>query len=87
MDILAWTLFGIINGLVLYSFENKKEKKHISPIGAILLSVFGALSGGTLAYLIFGNARLELSNTLLIAIVFEVALLYLLISGKSFKRI
>lgn len=87
MSVLAWILFGIVNGLILYFFESKEEKKRINPFSAVLLSTCGALSGGTLAYLIFENARIGLNSTLLLAIVFEVALLYLLLSGKSFKRI
>ena len=84
MDIIAWALFGVVNALMLYAFESDKE--NVSPFAAVLMGVLGALSGGTAAYLIFGGAATALNTTLLLAIVFEAVLLYLLLSGKSFKR-
>ena len=86
MDILAWTLFGVVNGLILYLFESKKNKKKIHLVTAITLGAFGALSGGTLAYLLFGGAKAGCNSTLLLTIAFEALLLYFLVSGKNFKK-
>lgn len=85
MNILAWALFGVINGLVLYYFDDKKET--MNPALAIGLGILGALSGGTAAYLLFGGIQTAFNSTLLLVVFFEIMLLFLLISGKSIKKI
>jgi uncharacterized membrane protein YeaQ/YmgE (transglycosylase-associated protein family) len=81
MDLLIWTFFGVINGLILYAFENTKGKRKVGMGGAIMMSVAGALSGGTLAYIVFGGTQ-GFNLTLLLVLFFEVAILTLL-SAKS----
>ena len=85
MNILAWTLFGIINGLTLYFFDGKKDG--VNPVMASLLGILGALSGGTVAYLLFGGIQTGFNSTLLLVLFFEAVLLFLLLTGKSFKRV
>lgn len=85
MNILAWTLFGIINGLTLYFLDGKKDS--VNPITASILGILGALSGGTVAYLLFGGIQTEFNSTLLLVVFFEAILLFLLLSGKSFRRV
>jgi len=87
MNIFAWVLFGIINGLILYTFESKKSKKKIHVIAATTLGAFGALSGGTIAYLLFGGINTAFNSTLLLTLAFEAVLLYFLVNGKRFKRV
>ena len=84
MDIVAWGLFGVVNSIMLYVFENDKDK--VNPFGAVVIGVLGALAGGTLAYLIFGGVTGGINTTLLLVILFQGVLLYLLFSGKSFKK-
>lgn len=85
MNILAWMLFGIVNALVLYIFDDKKSETNLAT--AVLLGVLGAVSGGTAAYVLFGGMQQGFNSTLLLVIFFEVMLLFLLLSGKSIKRV
>ena len=85
MNVIAWMLFGIINGLALYMFEGRKDR--VSAVSAMALGSLGALSGGTFAFLLFGGISNGFNATLLLVIFFEAVLLFLLLSKKSFKRI
>jgi len=52
MNLLAWTVFGLIIGIVANMIDPAPERGGI--VGTILLGVVGALVGGMLANLVFG---------------------------------
>lgn len=52
MSIFAWTLFGILTGLIVLVLDPKAQREGI--IGPILLGIVGAIVGGIIANLVFG---------------------------------
>ncbi len=85
MNILAFVLFGVINGLVLHIFNPKKEEEGIGE--AMLMGIFGALSGGTLAVLFFSGKSILTFNTTLLFVVFLEGILLSVLLGKITRKV
>jgi uncharacterized membrane protein YeaQ/YmgE (transglycosylase-associated protein family) len=85
MNILLWALFGLINGLLLNTFDKSPKKESMT--GSMLLGMFGAISGGAVAYLLFGGVQSGFDMTLVLVMFFEAVLIYMLTSKKSLHRI
>ena len=83
MNILSWILFGLIVGIVTNAIDPTPNKS--GAIGSVLLGVFGALTGGLLANLIFGITISGFNaTTFLVAIAGSLLLLFF---GKAMRRI
>lgn len=81
MNILAWALFGLINGLLLYKFTGKKSE---TPLNGAVIGMVGAITGGSFAMLLFRGLTVGLNNTLSLIFLMEMALLFLLMYGGRF---
>lgn len=81
MSLLLWALFGVVNGMILNILDRNPQKE--KPTGAMLLGMFGALSGGAVAFLLFGGLEEGFNLTLLLIISFEALLVYMLTTTKS----
>lgn len=55
MNIIAWTVFGILAGIVAHYSDNREAKGGKTLVGAILVGILGALSGGLFAMVLFGE--------------------------------
>ncbi|CAN5206665.1 hypothetical protein BH11PAT1_BH11PAT1_6510 [soil metagenome] len=86
MNIAAFILFGLINGLIINSLEPDGKKG--SYLGAILMGMLGAITGGMFAFMIFGGVSIITFNpSLMMILLIEGVLLSFLVFGKAFKRV
>ena len=85
MNILAFILFGLINGLIFHIIDENSSSG--SYFHAMLLGMLGALTGGTFAYFLFGGVTQGITPTLSIIILMETMLLGLLFFGKFIKQV
>lgn len=86
MNILPFILFGLINGLIINALEPDEKKG--SYLGAVVIGMLGALTGGTVAMFLFGRVQLlTFSPTFIVIIVIEAILLFLLLFGKGLKKV
>lgn len=82
MSIVGWMLFGFIAGAVAHLIDPQPKRGGF--LGATVLGVFGALTGGFLATLIFGGGIRAISlNTVIVA---SFGALLLLFVGKVLRR-
>jgi len=85
MNIFAFILFGLINGLIINSLEPDDKKG--SYLGAMMMGMLGALTGGMVAFMIFGNIQtLTFSPSMMAILAIEGVLLFLLLFGKVAKH-
>ena len=83
MDVISWTLFGLLVGIVANAIDHHPESGGLA--GAILLGVSGSLLGGFLADMAFGSSGSGISITsFLIAIAGSLSLLTL---GRNLRQI
>ena len=85
MNILSFIIFGLINGFIINLLESKNGKG--SYLGAMSMGIFGALTGGMFALLIFGGLDLPSYNASLVSIVAIEGILLFLLFGKEIKKI
>lgn len=84
MTVVAWILFGVVNGLILNALEPDPRKG--GRISAVILGMAGALSGGLLAFLFFGGVTTGLNVMLYSVVGIEIALLLFLYGGKMLRK-
>lgn len=84
MTLLLWVIFGIINGLILHQFESPQNKG--SSIFAAFWGIVGSISGGVVAYYIFGGITATPNIIALIILALEGGVLLLLMKNKAFKQ-
>ncbi len=84
MTVLLWVIFGIINGLIIHQFENPQNKG--SNIIAALWGIVGAVSGGVVAYYIFGGITAAPNIITFSILALECGVLLLLMKNKAFKQ-
>jgi len=85
MNLFAWALFGVINGLILNLLDKNPKKEQSA--GAMMLGMLGAVSGGTVAYLLFGGMKSTFDLTLLLIVLFEAILVYMLTAKKPLYKL
>lgn len=81
MTILLWAMFGMINGLLINAFGGEKKA---TSLGAALIGGVGAISGGTFAYLLFGQSS-SVNIFSLSLLLLEGIVLAFVLSGRAFK--
>lgn len=76
MDILSWSLFGLIAGTIANVIDPSPAKGGI--LGAVILGILGAVVGGFLANLVFGAQNITGFNfpSFIIAILGSLLLLF-----------
>ena len=82
MSLVGWILFGFIAGAIAHLIDPQPRRGGF--LGAIVLGVLGALTGGFFATLLFGGGIQSLSlNTIIVA---SFSALLLLFVGKVLRR-
>lgn len=82
MNILAWAIFGLLVGIVANILDPQPGRGGI--LGAIILGVVGALAGGFLANLFFGQGITGFNlPSFIIAVVGSLIVLYI---GRAFTK-
>lgn len=82
MNVLSWTLFGFVVGIVANAIDPSPARGGI--LGSILLGIVGALVGGFFANLIFGIEVTGFNVTsFLVAIAGSLLLLFL---GRAMRK-
>jgi uncharacterized membrane protein YeaQ/YmgE (transglycosylase-associated protein family) len=82
MSLVGWILFGFIAGAISHLIDPQPRKGGF--LGAVVLGVLGALTGGFLATLVFGGGIRTLSLNAVILASFSALLL--LFVGKVLRR-
>lgn len=82
MGLVGWILFGFIAGAIAHLIDPQPRRGGF--LGAIVLGVLGALTGGFLATLIFGGGVRGISINAVVVASFSALLL--LFVGKVLRR-
>lgn len=78
VNVLAWLIFGAVNGIVLYWI--KPDHRIGGYLGAAVLGAGGAVLGGGIALFLYENFR-QMNLVLFIMLVITASSLFLLISS------
>lgn len=82
MNILLWSLFGALTGIVTYMLDNRNAKRGIGT--AVIIGILGAVAGGMVANVLFGIAVTKLTTTSLMLA--SASAMIFLLAGRVLRK-